>query len=65
MAAPLVPGAGVVARLVARGAQRERGERRTRAGVAVRDDLGAFRQTDDLADALDRGRLAWAVEELL
>ena len=64
MAAPLVPGTGIVARVVARGAQRERGERRARAGVAVRDDLRSFRQAHDLADALGRGRLARAVEEL-
>ena len=58
--APLVPGAGVVARVVARRAQRERCEGRARAGVAVRDDLRSLRQADELADALRRRRLARA-----
>src|SRR4029077_3030702 len=35
------------------------------AGVAVRDDLGAFRQADGLADPLRRHRDARAGEELL
>ena len=54
MPAPLVPRARVVARVVAGSAQGERRERGARAGVAVRDDLGAVGRTDELADPLRR-----------
>ena len=60
-----MPRAGVVARVVAGAAQRERRERRARAGVAVRDDLGAFRRADELADPLGRLRHARRREERL
>src|SRR5205814_2965037 len=54
VARPLVPRPGVVACVVARAAQRERRERGSRAGVTVRDDLGAFGRADELADPLRR-----------
>src|SRR5581483_918683 len=60
---PLVPRPRVVARVVARASERERGERRARARVAVRDDLRPLRRTDELADPLGRERPALVVEE--
>src|SRR5258708_22848831 len=63
MPRPLVPGAGVVAGVVTGGAKRERGERGARAGVAVRDDLGALGQPHELADPLGRLRLPGTREE--
>src|SRR5581483_7665741 len=65
VAAPLVPGAGVVAGVVARAAEGERRERRPRAGVAVRDHLGALGRADELADPLGRLRLPGRGEELV
>ena len=63
VAAPLVPRAGVVARVVAGRAQRERRERGARAGVAVRDDLGALGRADERADLLGGKRAARRAEE--
>src|SRR5579862_6107523 len=64
VARPLVPRAGVVARVVAGAPQRERCQRRAGAGVAVRDHLGALGQSDEIADPLRRLGDAWAGEEL-
>src|SRR5436305_12161467 len=63
VAAPLVPGAGVVARVVAGAAERERRECRARAGVAVRDDLRALGRADERADLLCRQRQPVLAEE--
>src|SRR3954453_13323190 len=62
--APLVPGAGVVARVVAGGTERGGRGRRAGAGVAVRDDLRPLGQTDELTDSLGRSRSARPLEEL-
>src|SRR5262245_34263901 len=51
-ARPLVPRAGVVPRVVAGSPEALDGERRARADVAVRRDLRAFRQADELAHLL-------------
>src|SRR5437867_3606918 len=55
---PLVPRARVVARGVAGGPERERGQRRPGAGVAVRDDLGALGKADELPYLLRRRGLS-------
>src|SRR5262249_21178816 len=60
---PLVPRACVVARLVARCAQRERRQCGTRAGVAVRDDLLRF--ADERSQFVRADRRARAGEEIL
>src|SRR5712691_8733313 len=63
VAAPLVPGAGVVAGVVAGRAEGERRKRRAGAGVAVRHDLRTVGQADELADALGRRRAAGRLEQ--
>src|SRR3954467_12266923 len=64
MRRPLVPGAGVVARVVAGAAQDRGGHRGARAAVAVADDLGAFRQPDDRTQLVGRMRCAAGADEL-
>src|SRR5262245_30606342 len=61
--APLVPGPGVVPGAVAGRAEGERRQGRARAGVTVRDDLGALGLADERADLLGAPRPAGLGEE--
>ena len=64
VARPLVPRAGVVAGVVAGRAEGERGERRARAGVAVRDDLGALGRPTSSRISLRRQRQPGAAKSV-
>src|SRR3569833_3165438 len=63
VARPFVPRTCVVARVVAGAAQRKRGERRARAGMAVGDDV--LRVADERADLLRRLRQQVRAEQLV
>src|SRR5262249_60619566 len=65
VARPLVPRARVVAGVVAGRAERQRADRRARAGVAVRHDLRALGQARQLADPPRFVRASGAREEPL